>query len=128
MRNNYVHDNGELGIASGGENRFNNLVEGNEVAFNNYAGYAPGSQAGGMKWLFNSHLTVRDNYVHDNYGPGIWIDTKNNDVLIEKNRVDDNDAEGVIVEASSDVVVRNDSISRNGFVSVSSLGASGRAS
>ncbi len=115
VRNNYVHDNGQIGIASGGETRVNDLVEGNEVAFNNYAGYAPGWEAGGMKWCLTTHLTIRENYIHDNYGSGIWTDTGTTDVLIEKNRVNDNDAEGVIVEASSDAVVRNNWIRGNGF-------------
>ncbi len=116
VRDNYVHENGQIGIASGGEFRFNDLIEGNEVAFNNYAGYAPGWEAGGMKWCITSGLKIRDNYVHDNYGSGIWTDTGTTDVLIEKNQVNENDAEGVIIEASSDAVVRDNRIRGNGFL------------
>ena len=112
-----MHHNGQLGIASGGDTRSGNLVQENEVAYNNYAGYDPGWQAGGMKWLFNTGLTVLGNNVHDNHGPGIWIDSRNSDVLIENNRIENNEGEGVIVEASADTVVRNNQIRGNGFVS-----------
>jgi hypothetical protein len=69
---NTVDHNGQLGIGGcGGEG---GLVTHNEIAFNNTAGHEAGWEAGGAKWAIANDLTVSDNYVHDNAGPGLWCD------------------------------------------------------
>lgn len=114
--NNHIHDNGILGIS--GYQTNNVLVQGNEVAFNNTSGALPdGStgQAGGMKFVRTTNQTVRDNYVHDNAGKGIWTDLDNIDVLIEDNRIFDNHEQGISHEAGYRAVIRNNVIKRNGL-------------
>src|SRR5580658_5299952 len=86
---NYVHNNGQKGIGGNGSNI---LVEGNQVSFNNWAGFDPGWEAGGMKFASTSNLTVSGNTVHDNVGPGIWADIGNTNTLIESNVVINNTA------------------------------------
>ncbi len=96
---NYVHHNGQMGLSgSGGEI----LVQGNEIAFNNTDGNNPYWEAGGTKFVFTSQLVLRDNYVHDNKGPGLWCDINNIDVLYENNRVVNNDGPGIFHEVSYD--------------------------
>ena len=109
---NYVHHNGQMGLSgSGGEI----LVQGNEVAFNNTDGNNPYWEAGGTKFVFTSQLVLRDNYVHDNKGPGLWCDINNIDVLYENNRVVNNDGPGIFHEVSYDAVIRNNVVEGNGF-------------
>ncbi|PWT79267.1 MAG: hypothetical protein C5B58_14025, partial [Acidobacteria bacterium] len=86
---NYVHDNGQLGMGGNGNNI---LVEGNEIARNGFwAGIDRGYDAGGTKFGYTDGLTVRDNYVHDNHGSGMWTDVNNINTLYEDNVVTGND-------------------------------------
>jgi parallel beta-helix repeat protein len=117
IRNNYVHDNAREGLASAGADpRRNLLVEGNELAHNSwYAGYDPGWEGGGGKWLAVNKLTVRNNYVHNNRGPGFWLDTNNIHVRLRHNRIKRNTGPGVDYEASYDATISNNTIRGNGF-------------
>jgi hypothetical protein len=64
---NYVHDNGEKGIAGGTVDGVQ--VVNNEISFNNYAGYDCQWDCGGVKFGGGtSNLSVIGNYVHDNLG------------------------------------------------------------
>ena len=110
-RNNRVHDNGALGFIGAGENI---RIEHNEIDHNNTVGYNPYWAAGGTKWVYTTHLVVRDNDVHDNHGPGLWTDINNTDVLFEANRVHDNDLSGIFHEVGYRAVIRNNVADRNG--------------
>jgi len=90
---NYCHHNGEKGIGGAGTNI---LVEGNQVSFNNWAGFDPTWEAGGMKFALTTNLIVRRNSVHDNSGPGIWADVGNINTLIESNVVINNTGAGIL--------------------------------
>ncbi|MEQ1907320.1 MAG: right-handed parallel beta-helix repeat-containing protein [Vicinamibacterales bacterium] len=110
-QNNHVHDNGALGFIGAGENI---RIEHNEIDHNNTVGYNPYWAAGGTKWVYTTHLVVRDNDVHDNHGPGLWTDINNTDVLFEGNRVHDNDLSGIFHEVGYRAVIRNNVANRNG--------------
>ena len=110
-RNNHVHDNGALGFIGAGENI---IVEGNEIDHNNTIGYNPYWAAGGTKWVYTTHLIVRNNDSHDNHGPGLWTDINNIDVLFEANRVHDNDLSGIFHEVGYRAIIRNNVVSGNG--------------
>src|SRR5204862_1118991 len=60
-RADYVHHNGQMGL--GGSGGSDALYEGNEVAFNNIAGYDTAWEAGGGKWTSLKNLVLRNNYV-----------------------------------------------------------------
>ena len=66
VRSNYVHDNGQAGIATISAPSM--LVENNEIAYNNYADYDTHYDGGGTKFMKSLNLTVRGNYAHHNYG------------------------------------------------------------
>ncbi|HEX6536610.1 MAG TPA: lectin [Gemmatimonadaceae bacterium] len=110
---NKVHHNGQEGIVGIGDNV---LVEGNEIAFNNYQdAYNPGWEAGGTKFVHTNNLVVRNNYVHDNHGPGLWTDIDNYNTLYEGNRVENNTQMGIFHEISWKATIRNNTVSGNGF-------------
>jgi parallel beta-helix repeat protein len=117
LRGNSIHDNFQYGVTAGSTN--NVLVEGNEVAHNNTSldcgGRCPGD-AGGSKIIGSTAgtfgLVWRGNWVHDNFGPGIWSDIGVRQVLYENNLVEDNTGAGIFHEISwygtiRDNVVRN---------------------
>jgi parallel beta-helix repeat protein len=110
MRQNYVHDNGQAGLGGSGPAR----VVGNEIAWNNYARVCPCWEAGGAKWANGSDLTVTDNYVHDNVGPGLWTDGSENRITIAGNDVDRNGGNGILVEISYDAKVSRNRVRGNG--------------
>jgi parallel beta-helix repeat protein len=113
MRNNLVHRNGELGVS--GANGSQDLVESNEIAYNNTAGYDPLWEAGGGKWWSMTNLVIKNNYVHHNRGPGLWTDTNNKHVTVEHNYVSYNDDHGIYHEVSYDAKIRRNVAIGNGF-------------
>ncbi|MGA2073015.1 MAG: right-handed parallel beta-helix repeat-containing protein [Terriglobia bacterium] len=104
--------NGQLGIGGGGSN---GIVDGNEIAFNNFAGYDYGWEAGGSKFAFTKNLVVRNNYAHDNKGPGLWTDIENENTLYENNHTKSNQEAGILHEISYRAIIRNNLIEDDGF-------------
>ena len=110
--NNYVHHNGEMGLAGQGAGV---LVDSNEISYNNINGANWAWEGGGAKWVKTTGLIVRNNYSHHNYGPGLWTDGYNIDTLYENNVVEDNHLQGIIHEISYDAIIRDNIVKRNGF-------------
>ena len=112
---NYIHHNGQIGISGVG---INILVEGNEIAYNNYQQtYQIGWAAGGAKFANTRGLVVRGNFVHHNHGNGLWNDLNSTYTLLQSNRVEDNAAQGIFYEISYDAVIRDNVVRRNGAAS-----------
>lgn len=109
---NHVHDNGQLGISAGGNSA---VVRGNEIDHNNTAGYDPGWEAGGTKFVRSFNLVVDSNTVHDNRGPGLWTDGYNMKTTYENNHTSGNWIAGILHEISYDAVIRNNRIEKDGF-------------
>jgi hypothetical protein len=103
--------NGQLGIGGTGEG---STIDGVEIAFNNYAGYNSGWEAGGTKFARTKNLIVRNSCVHHNAGPGLWTDIDNVDVLYEGNKVFLNTDDGIKHEISYDAIIRNNVVAHNG--------------
>ncbi|MGA3167953.1 MAG: right-handed parallel beta-helix repeat-containing protein [Terriglobia bacterium] len=109
---NRIHHNGQIGVEGSGANI---LVEDNEIAYNNYAGYDYGWEAGGTKFTFTHKLVVRNNDVHHNQGPGLWTDGDNDSVLYERNHTAANLVAGIEHEISFAAVIRDNVIENDGF-------------
>jgi len=109
---NNVHHQGQIGIGGSGDNL---LVQGNEISYNNMAGFNTHWEAGATKFSHTDGLIVRGNFSHHNHGAGLWTDIDNINTLYENNRVEDNDWRGIYHEISYKVVIRNNIIQRNGF-------------
>ena len=112
VSDNYLHHNGQIAIDGGGNS---SVYERNEIAFNNLGDFSFEWGAGGVKFVHTSDLVLRDNFVHHNHGPGLWIDGYNTDTLFEGNRVIDNFDAGIKIEISGSATVRNNVIEGNGF-------------
>jgi parallel beta-helix repeat protein len=110
---NYIHHNGQIGI-TGGESE-GILIEGNEISYNNVAGFDAGWEAGGTKFKQTRGLVVRSNHVHHNQGPGLWTDIDNIHTLYESNLVENNENVGILHEISYDAVIRDNTVIGNGF-------------
>ncbi|MBD3393126.1 MAG: hypothetical protein GF418_13475 [Chitinivibrionales bacterium] len=112
VRGNYIHHMGQIGLLGGATG---SLVENNEIAFCNYE--MENSfifEAGGAKFAYATNLIVRGNYVHDNFGPGLWTDIDNMNILYEGNIIEDNLQFGIFHEISYDAVIRCNVIRNNG--------------
>jgi parallel beta-helix repeat protein len=119
LLNNYIHNNGNLGIGGGlGSITLpsNVLIQGNEVSFNNYAHVSPLFAAGGSDLTQTLGVVFRGNYVHDNEGSGIWMDTQNTNTLYDGNIVEHNTEQGIFHEISDAAIIRNNTITGNGYI------------
>jgi len=108
---NHLHHNGQLGLAGDGEGQ---LVAGNEIDHNNTAGFSALWEAGGAKWGEAVRLTVRDNIVHHNRGPGLWTDINSIYVVYERNNVHANASHGIFHEIGYDALIRDNRVTDNG--------------
>jgi hypothetical protein len=129
--NNYLHDNGDFGCCGGvgGGNPDGSgtlpsrvIVQGNEIAHNNYAHVRFPFGAGGSKIARSNGPIFRGNYVHDNMGPGLWTDISTHDALFDNNTIADNPTEGLFHETSfGTTVMRNNKLLRNGYTHPASV-------
>lgn len=110
---NRILRNGQMGVAGHGPGL---LFERNEIAYNNWAGYHVGWEAGGAKWTNTDGLIVRGNWSHHNDGPGLWTDINNIRTTYEGNLVEDNTDCGIFHEISYDATITKNVIRRNGLV------------
>ncbi len=102
--NNYIVDNGQMGVGGQGDNM---VVEWNDIARNNYAGYDDEWEAGGTKFARTDNLLVRHNYVYENLGPGLWTDIDNINTTYDSNLIMNNLTMGLFHEISYDAIIRN---------------------
>jgi hypothetical protein len=110
--NNRVLMNGQLGI--GGGQGPGTVIEGNEIAYNNWAGFSWGWEGGGTKFVQSDGLVIRDNHVHNNGGPGLWADVNNINTLYEYNLVEHNRNNGIFHEISYRATIRYNTSRYNG--------------
>ena len=109
--NNFVHHNGQMGVLGGGSSV---VVQNNEIAYNNQAGYDPGWEAGGTESVGTANLVVRGNYVHHNNGPGLWTDGNNTGTLYDTNHTAYNWIAGIMHEISFSAIIRNNLVENDG--------------
>ena len=116
--NNYIHNNGDLGIGGGLSTTVPSrvLIQGNELAFNNYAHVSPHFGAGGADLTATYGVVFRGNYSHNNEGSGLWMDLANYYALYDNNTVEDNTEQGIFHEISYNATVRNNKLLRNGYI------------
>lgn len=122
---NYIYNNGDLGIESGigggnsdgtGTTTSNLLIQGNEIAYNNFAHVSPHYGAGGGKVLYSYNVVFRGNYSHNNQGSGFHDDTGNYGALYDNNISADNTEQGIFHEISYYSTMRNNKLLRNGYI------------
>jgi Bacterial Ig domain/Right handed beta helix region len=123
--NNYIHDNGQLGIGGGlsvpetpNQQAINSgiVIEGNTINHNNYAHFNPGFGAGGIKFGATSGVIVRGNTIQNNEGAGLHFDEDSTNELADGNLITDNtDASALEQELGYGITIfRNNIVLRNG--------------
>ena len=71
---------------------------------------------GGFKLWQTNGVTIRDNNIHGNWGPGAWVDTNNANTTITGNTITSNDGEAVIEETSYNFSITGNYIADNDWV------------
>jgi hypothetical protein len=120
LRSNCLRRNGQYAFNAyeAASNGTEVLVENNEIAGNNTDDMEVkvrpgcGCSGGGKFWVF-SNVTYRHNWVHDNIGPGLWIDGNNNGFLITDNIFEHNTEEAIAYEVSYNAIIANNVIRSN---------------
>jgi hypothetical protein len=123
--NNYIHDNGQLGIGGGlgvpsdpltESTNAGILIQGNTINHNDYAHFAPGFGAGGFKVGSTSGITLRQNKIEHNEGSGIHFDEDSQNEFVDGNVIIDNsDGDALVQEIGEGrSVFRNNIVLRNG--------------
>jgi hypothetical protein len=107
VRNNYIHHNGQYGIAGGG------TFEGNTISYNNTDGFNPNDDAGGGKFLRTIGLVIRGNTASSNTGRAFWADYDNINVTYENNIIENNTEMGIFHEVSCAAVIKNNVLRGN---------------
>ena len=117
--NNYLHDNGNLGVGGGTNSTTPSgiNVQGNTINSNNYAHVLSGHGAGGIKFGTTANVVIRGNTISNNDGTGIHFDTSSYSPLVDGNVISDNaGGGGFAYEISVDsAAVRNNLLLRNGY-------------
>ncbi len=67
-----------------------------------------------MKWFDSTGLTVSDNKVHHNNGPGLWTDINNIQTIYERNFVHNNTSHGIFHEIGYNAIIRDNRVVDNG--------------
>ena len=112
-----LDNNGIKGGGTGNTGNFQTdgmIVEFCNMHHNNTRNQNGGGSASGMKVLFTGNGTYRNNWVHDNHGFGLWLDTRDYDCLIEENVCENNGLSGLMWEANYGAVIRHNYVANNG--------------
>ncbi|MGH9761781.1 MAG: right-handed parallel beta-helix repeat-containing protein, partial [Blastocatellia bacterium] len=110
--NNTLCDNGKLGIIGNGDS---DLVQGNIICRNNYAGFY--AESGGAYFSATSNLVVRSNYVYNNHSIGLHTDGSCENTLYDSNHTAGNNGAGIVHEISHAAIIRNNVSENDVFVS-----------
>lgn len=118
VRKNLITRNGQLGIQGRG---LSATVETNEISYNNAAGFDSKWEVGGARFSETLSLNIKDNYSHNNLGPGLWTEIDNLNTIYDSNTVVYNDGIGIQHEISYDAKIKNNFVLYNGAVDSSGL-------
>ena len=105
-------NNGFIGVHGDRLDGF--VLEKSAVQFNNREGFDDFHSAAGVKLTNSTGVTIRDNDVSRNDGPGVWTDLDTSQVTIARNLLEDNARAGVEVELSDRVNVLSNVALGNG--------------
>ena len=100
------------------------VVTHNEISANGLGKYPDASPnpnscgcSGGGKAFWTLNMTLTDNYVHDNYNDGIWLDFNNAGANISNNYIASNWGFGIMYEASYNANISDNNLQGNGWAS-----------
>jgi hypothetical protein len=118
LRRNCLKDNGQYGFSVYEPDGVVNItIDHNEVVGNNRDDWESRIDgcgcSGGAKFWDAQAATVTGNWVHDNYGPGLWADHNNRDFLFEGNYFNNNQDEALFYEVSYNAEIRDNTFRLN---------------
>jgi parallel beta-helix repeat protein len=90
-------------------------MRGTTITESNLDGFDPQWEAGAGKASRVRGLTLSDNSVVDNAGPGLWCDIDCESVTMTGNRIDGNEGPGILYEISSDAAIADNLVTDNGW-------------
>lgn len=107
---------GDAGAGATGENQ---TIENCRFVYNNVARYNVEWHAGGAKFIPElKRSLIRHNEFAYNLGPGLWLDDRCDDNVIDGNFSHDNEGPGIMVEISSgNLVMNNVTFSNRNYLS-----------
>ena len=115
LLNSDVSRGGQLGVHVGGSFTIGVTIAGNRIHDNNTEGFQSGWEAGGLKAAVSTDLSMTDNDVYGNVGPGLWCDIDCQNVTYARNRVHHNASAGIFFEISDGAVVSDNVVWENGW-------------
>lgn len=84
---------------------------------NSHCGVVTGDgDQGGFKLWETNGVTIKDNYIHNNYGPGGWADTNNANTAWTGNYITYNDSEGIAEEISYNFSITDNYLGGNDII------------
>jgi Right handed beta helix region len=75
----------------------------------------PDGDEGGFKLWQTDGVTIADNYIHQNWGPGAWADTDNANTTYVGNTFTNNDGPAIIEEISYNFSITDNYMADNGW-------------
>jgi hypothetical protein len=115
LLNSAVHDNAWVGVSAYTASSV--VIQNNEIHNNSSARVNPDTpvgEASGMKLVKTENAAVLSNYVHHNFGVGVWFDTDNIGSVVDSNVISFNTHRGVMEETSYGARISNNVIAENG--------------
>lgn len=123
---------------------YNVTVEGNEISYNDTCDFSgllknsqigesphnpvpplyrndhcgkvvPNGNQGGFKLWQTNGVTIKGNYIHNNWGPGVWVDTNNANTTLSGNAITHNEGAAVIEEISYNFSITHNYLADNGW-------------
>jgi parallel beta-helix repeat protein len=76
----------------------------------------PNGNQGGFKLWQTDGVTIANNFIHNNWGPGIWADTNNANTTYAGNTITNNEGPAIIEEISYNFSITDNYIADNGWV------------
>lgn len=77
----------------------------------------PDGDEGGFKLWQTDGVSIENNYIHNNWGPGGWADTDNANTTYTGNTITNNDGSGIVEEISYNFAITGNYIAGNGWIS-----------
>ena len=75
----------------------------------------PDGDQGGFKLWHTDGVTIKDNYIHNNWGPGAWVDTDNANTTITGNKFVGNEGQAVFEEISYNFSITDNYMADNNW-------------
>lgn len=90
------------------------VIDGVTVIDNNTERFDPMWASGGIKVTTSAHVVVKNSYIADNHGPGLWFDLEVINSSVYSNLLERNHRSGIEIELSGHVVVADNVTLDNG--------------